>query len=167
MVIGLSLAQFTFWHVMISVAGVATGLIVIGALLQSKAAPGWTVIFLLFTILTTITGFMFPLQQPFPSPAFITGVISSLLLFVALFALYAKHLHGSWRWLYLVSAITAQWFNSFVFVVQTFDKVPPLKAMPAPSPAFLTVQALVLGFYVIVGFLAVRKFHSEAGLTPA
>jgi hypothetical protein len=162
MVIGLTLAQFTFLHVVISFIGIATGLVVIGGLVHNRASWCWTALFLTFTVLTTVTGFMFPLVQPFPTPAFITGVISSLLLIVALYALYAKHLTGSWRNIYLLTAITAQWFNSFVFVVQSFDKVPALKALPVPSPAFLLAQGLVLGFHILIGYLALRKFHPEA-----
>ncbi|MBV9557266.1 MAG: hypothetical protein JO254_09305 [Pseudolabrys sp.] len=163
MIVGLTAGQFTFLHVIVSFLGIAFGLIVMGGLVQGRQSGFWTFMFLLFTVATTVTGFLFPLQQPFPSPAFITGVISSLLLVVALFALYAKHMIGSWRWIYLFTAILAQWFNSFVFVVQTFDKVPSLKAMPAPSPAFLTSQAIVLALHVFIGIVALRKFHPELG----
>lgn len=165
MILGLTVNQFTFLHVVISFMGIGTGLVVMGALVQGKASWCWTALFLLFTVLTTATGFVFPIVQPFPSPAFVTGVVSSVLLLVAVFALYAKHLSGSWRNIYLLTAISAQWFNSFVFVVQTFDKVPVLKAMPVPSPAFLTAQALVLGFHVLLGFLALRRYHPEAATT--
>jgi hypothetical protein len=161
MMFGLSLAQLTFWHVVISFLGIAFGLVVIGGLVMGRQSATWTAIFLLFTVLTTVTGFMFPLQQPFPSPAFVTGVISSLLLAVALFALYAKHAIGPWRWIYLCTAILANWFNSFVFVVQTFEKVPVLKAMSPPSPAFLTAQAIVLGLHVLFVFVALRKFRPD------
>lgn len=159
MVLGLSIAQFTFLHVVISFLAIAFGLMVMGGLVQGRQSGFWTAVFLLFTVATTATGFMFPLQQPFPSPAFITGVISSLLLVVALFALYAQRQLGPWRWIYLITAILAAWFNAFVFVVQTFEKVPVLKAMPAPSPAFLTSQAAALGLHVLIAFVAVRKFH--------
>ena len=166
MILGLTTAQFTFLHIVLSFLGIFTGFVVMGGLVHGRSSKFSTVAFLLFTVLTSATGFMFPLLQPFPSPAFVTGVISSLLLVVALIALYAKHTLGSWRWIYLVTAVMAQWLNAFVFVVQTFEKVPVLKAMPVPSPAFLVSQALVLVFHVIIGFIAVRKFHPEQGLSP-
>ena len=167
MILGLTVAQFTFLHVVLSFLGIFTGLIVMGGLVHGRSSKFSTAAFLLFTVLTTATGFMFPIHQPFPSPAFVTGVISSVLLVVALVALYAKRTIGPWRWIYLVTVVLAQWFNAFVFVVQTFEKVPVLKAMPVPSPAFLTSQALVLLFHVIVGFVAIRKFHPELRAAPA
>jgi hypothetical protein len=162
MVLGLSLFNFTLLHTLISFFAIATGFMVLGGLVMNRHSGCWTAIFLLLTVLVTVTGFLFPLQQPFPSPAFITGVISSILLVVALFALYGKHLAGSWRAICVVTAVAANWFDSFVLVVQTFDKVAVLKALPVPSMPFLIAQALTLGIHVLIAFIALRRFQPMA-----
>lgn len=161
MIFGLPVSQFTILHVIISLIGIGAGLIAVLALDQGRLPRLWTAVFLTFTALTAATGFMFPLQQPFPSPAFITGVISTALLAIAIYALYARHAFGSWRWIYIVTAILAQWFNSFVLIIQSFQKVGPLTLL-APTQTetpFLLAQALTLLLYVVVGFLALRKFR--------
>ena len=56
----------------------------------------------------------------------------------------------------------ALYLNSFVFVTQTFIKVPALHAIapgaPPTGPVFTAVQGLVLIFYIVTGYLSVRRF---------
>jgi hypothetical protein len=164
MIIGLSTANFTLLHVIISLIGIAAGLVVIFAMIGSNRANGWTAIFLLFTVLTSATGFLFPFKGP--TPALIVGVISLLVLAITLYARYAQRMMRSWRWIYVIAAVVAQWFNSFVLVVQSFQKVGFLAALaPTQSePPFLAAQGAVLLFYVVTGFIALRKFHPPMAL---
>lgn len=163
MVLGLSIQNFTLLHVAISLIAIASGFVVVFAMLRANPSPGWTALFLIITVLTTVTGFLFPITAF--TPALAVGVLSSLILIVALFALYAKKLDGAWRWIYVVTAVAAFYLNVFVLVVQAFLKVPALHTL-APNgaePPFVVAQAVVLGAFVILGVLAVMRFRPMLG----
>lgn len=162
MIPGMSTSTFTLLHVLISLAGIATGFVVVYGLFNSKRLSGWTAIFLTTTVLTSVTGFLFPFEKLLPSHK--VGMISLVVLAVALVALYAKHLAGSWRWIYVVSALTALYLNCFVGVVQSFLKIAALKAL-APTqtePAFAAAQLIVLAIFVGIGIFAVKRFRVDA-----
>src|SRR3954468_22206991 len=127
MVLGLSLSAFTLLHVIISLVAIAAGLVVMFGLLGSSRMPALTAIFLLFTILTSATGFLFPFTQLLPSH--MIGILSLVLLAIACIALYAMKLAGPWRSIYVVTAMTSLYLNVFVLVVQAFLKVPALHAL--------------------------------------
>lgn len=159
MVLGMSLAAFTQLHVVLSLIGIATGIVVLFGMLGGKRLPTWTAIFLATTVLTSVTGFLFPFQKLLPSH--IVGIISLVALAIALFALYVRRLSGAWRWIYVATAVFALYLNVFVAVVQAFLKQPFLKPLaPTQSePPFVIAQAVVLLIFVVLGFLAVRAFH--------
>jgi hypothetical protein len=159
MILGMSLSAFTTFHVLLSLIGIASGLIVLGAMIEGKRAPAWTVIFLLTTIATSVTGFLFPFKTF--DPALVVGTISLVLLAIAVLALYVLHLGGLWRPVYIVAAVMALYLNVFVAVVQAFQKVPFLHPLaPTQSePPFAIAQAAVLIVFVVLGFLALRRFH--------
>ena len=155
------MAIFTLVHVLISLAGIGTGFIVLYGLLAAKRLDGWTAIFLVTTVLTSLTGFLFPFKHLLPSH--IVGVISLLVLAPAIFGRYVHDLAGAWRWIYVVSAVLALYLNVFVAIVQAFLKVPALKAL-APKqtePPFLLAQVVVMAIFIVLGIVAVRKFHAE------
>lgn len=159
MVLGMSLATFTLVHVLISVVGIGSGLIVLERLLRNRALGLSNTIFLVTTIATSVTGFLFPFRGFTPADA--VGAISLAILAVALFALYAGNLIGAWRWIYVVTAVTALYLNVFVGVVQAFQKVGRLR-MLAPTqtePPFAAAQGAVLVVFLILGFLALRRFR--------
>ena len=161
MILGMSTSTFTLLHTAISLIGIATGIIVLIAMFGSKRVEGWTALFLLTTVLTSVTGFFF--HSASFGPPHVVGVLSLLLLAVAISALYFFHLVGAWRWLYVATAVTALYFNVFVLVAQAFDKVPALKAL-APTqlePPFLVAQLVVMAIFVALGIVAVRGFHPE------
>jgi hypothetical protein len=134
-------------------------------LLKSKSLPGWTGLFLLTTILTSVTGFFFPVEKLLPSH--VIGIISLVLLAVACLALYGQKLAGRWRWIYVLTAMISLYLNVFVLVIQSFLKVPPLHALapsvPPSEPPFAIVQGIVLVFFVVTTFLAIRKFRPMPG----
>ena len=165
MVIGLSLQTFTLVHVIISLIGIATGLIVLFGMLGSNKLAGWTALFLLTTVLTSVTGFLFPIKGF--TPALGVGITSLIVLAIALLALYGKHLAGAWRWIYVVTAVTALWFNVFVLIVQSFQKVSFLKPLaPTQSePPFLIEQIIVMVIFIGLGIMAVRSFHPETSVS--
>lgn len=145
-------------HVIISLIGIVAGLIVMFGLLGSKSMPGITGIFLLFTILTNATGLVIPpLITEKLLPSQIIAILSLVLLAIACLALYAMHLKGAWRPIYIVTAMVSLYLNCFVLVIQSFLKVPALKALapavppnPPGGPVFAVVQGLVLVFFVLV-----------------
>ena len=162
MILGMSIETFTQVHVVISLVGIVTGLVVLRGMLASRDAPGWTAIFLLTTVLTSVTGFFFPRDHILPSH--VVGVISLAVLAVALVALYAQRLRGRWRGLYAGGAVLALYLNVFVLVVQAFMKVPFLNRLaPTQSePPFAIAQVVVLAIFGVLGVRAVRRFHPGA-----
>ena len=162
MILGMSIATFTLVHVVLSLVGIFAGLVVVFGMLGSKKLDGWTALFLATTVLTSVTGFFFPFDKILPSH--IVGIISLVVLAIAILALYALHLAGPWRWIYVVSAVVALYLNVFVGVVQAFQKVPLLASLaPTQSePPFLIAQAVVLVIFVVLGIAAVRSFHPPA-----
>ena len=159
MIAGLSIENFTILHTAISLIAIASGLIVLAGMLRARRLPGWTAVFLVTTILTSVTGFMFPISGL--TPAIVFGLISIVILVIALAALYLKHLSGAWRWIYVTTALAALYFNVFVLIVQAFQKVPALqKLAPTQSePPFQIVQGVALAVFVISGIVAVRRFR--------
>jgi hypothetical protein len=157
----MSLATFTLAHVVISLIGIVAGLIVMFGMLASDRKPGLTAIFLLTTILTSATGFLFPFTQLLPSH--MVGILSLLLLAIACIALYAMGLAGPWRWIYVVTALLSLYFNVFVLVIQSFLKIPALTAVapgnPPSGPVFAVVQGIVLVFFVLMIIGAWRRFR--------
>jgi hypothetical protein len=160
MVLGMSLETFTFLHVVISLVGIMTGFVVVGLMLQSAPIAGWNAFFLISTILTSVTGYLFPITKGL-TPAHIVGAISLVILAVALFALYSKKLAGRWRAIYVASAVAALWLNSFVAIVQSFNKFAYLnKFAPTGSePPFAVTQGIVLILFIIMGVAAVRRYR--------
>ena len=164
MILGMSLSTFVTVHVIISLIGIAAGIMVMFGLLNSKSMPGLTAIFLLFTILTSATGFLIPpLVSEKLLPSHMVGALSLVLLAIACIALYGMKLSGAWRWIYAVTALLSLYLNVFVLVIQGFLKVPALHALapgePPGGPVFAVVQLIVLVFFVIVIIGAVRRFR--------
>ena len=162
MILGMSTSTFTLVHVVISLIGIVSGVIVILGMLSAKRLDGWTMLFLATTVLTSVTGFFF--HSTSFGPPHVIGIISLVVLAIAILALYFRHLTGAWRWIYVVGAVVALYFNVFVGVVQAFQKLPFLQPLaPTQSePPFLFVQLIVLAIFIVLGFLAARRFHPEA-----
>ena len=154
------------FHVVISLIGIASGLVVVYGLLIGKPHVGWTVVFLTTTVLTSVTGFPLPATQLLPSH--VVGIISLLLLAAAIVALYVYHLDGPWRRIYVASAVMALYLNVFVGVVQSFQKLAFLKPLaPTQSePIFVAAQVAVLVLFIALGILAMIRFRPEARIPP-
>jgi hypothetical protein len=150
--------MFTLIHVVLSVLGIISGLVVVGGLVAGVRLDGWTALFLFTTILTSATGYGFPSGKV--SPAQIVGGLSLGILAVCLAARYWKRLEGGWRATYVVTAVAALYFNVFVLVVQLFAKTPALAQLaPTQQEApFAVTQALVLALFVWLGWTALRGF---------
>ncbi|HXM08473.1 MAG TPA: hypothetical protein VN946_00830 [Terriglobales bacterium] len=162
MIWGMSTATFTLFHVVISLIGIGSGLVVLWGFSRGKRLDGITAIFLFTTVLTSVTGFAFPFDHLLPSHK--VGIISLVALALAIPARYALHLAGPWRWIYVVSAQIALYLNVFVLIAQLFEKVPTLKAL-APKgtePPFLVTQLVVLLLFVVLTVFSVKKFHVGA-----
>jgi len=159
MILGMSFVTFTVVHVVISLIGIASGIAVLLGMLNDKKLESATTLFLATTVLTSVTGFMFPFSQVLPSH--VVGAISLVALAVALIAYYGQHLSGAWRSIYIVTATFALYLNVFVGVVQAFQKLPFLQRLaPTQSePPFLAAQLIVLAVLIVLGFVALRRFH--------
>ncbi len=152
---------YTIIHTIISLIGIFTGLVALGGLLTGKRLDGWTKWFLITTVLTSVTGFFFPFHGF--TPAIGVGIISCMVLAIAIYARYAKHLAGAWRWIYVITAAIALYFNCFVLVVMLFRRVPALHAL-APTqtePPFQHTQLIVLAIFVVLTIVAVIKFKVD------
>ena len=161
MILGMSIATFTILHVIICLIGLIAGLVVVFGMFSSKRMTGWTALFLVSTILISVTGFMFPIHGF--TPALGTGVVSMVILIAAVAGLYFFKLGGAWRWIYVACAVAALYLNMFVLIVQSFQKILSLNALaPTQSePPFLIAQAAALLIFVVFGFLAAARFHPE------
>jgi len=169
MVLGMSLATFTMVHVIISLIGIVSGIIVMFGMFGmfgSHRPGGLTAIFLLFTILTSVTGFPFPFEGF--KPSYVIAVLSLVLLAIACVALYGMKLNGAWRWIYAVTALVSLYLNCFVLVIQSFLKIPVLTALapgnPPSGPVFGAVQGIVLLFFIVAIVGAVKRFRPGPAL---
>ena len=164
MILGLSTATFTTVHVIISLIGIVSGIVVVLGWLGGRQSAGWAALFLATTVLTSVTGFFF--HSASFGPPHVVGVISLVVLAAAILALYVFHLVGFWRWVYIVGATMALYLNAFVGVVQAFQKLPFLQPLaPTQSEApFLIAQIAVLALFVVLGFLALKRFHPPASV---
>ncbi len=159
----MSTAAFTQLHVLISLVALLAGAVVLAGLCAAKRLPGWTALFLVTTVATSATGFLF--HSLAFGPPHVVGVISLVVLAITIAARYQFGLAGKARWIYVVGAVIAFYLNAFVAVVQAFQKLAFLHPL-APTgsePPFAIAQALVLVLLAVAGFVAVRKFHPPAG----
>jgi hypothetical protein len=159
MIFSMTVHTFTLVHVVLSLVGIGSGLIVVFGMMAGKRLNGLTALFLLTTIATSATGFGFPVEKLLPSH--VIGIISLVLLALALVARYVGHLAGGWRGTYAICAVIALYLNVFVLIVQSFLKVPALHAM-APKgnePPFLIAQVIVMVIFIVVGIKAVKGFR--------
>ena len=159
MILGMTLSTFTLVHVVISLIAIGSGLLVLYGLVIGKRLDGATAIFLASTVATSVTGFGFRFDHLLPSHK--VGILSLMVLAVAIIARYVFHLAAAWRGIYVVCAVVALYLNVFVLVVQLFEKVPALRAM-APTqkePPFLVAQLVVLGLFVALTIIAAKRFR--------
>jgi hypothetical protein len=156
------MSTLTWVHTALSVAALIAGLVVVIGLFTSKTLRGWTTFFLVTAIATSVTGFGFPFET-FGASHWI-GVVSLVVLALAVLARYAFHYAGTWRWLYTVGTVVAFYFLVFVLIAQAFKKVPSLEAL-APTlsePPFAIAQLVVLIIFLAIAVATARKFRPAA-----
>ena len=159
MIFGMSTSIFTLIHVLIGLTGIGSGFVVLVGMINGKRRDGWTGIFIITAILTSLTGFLFPFEQLLLSH--VLGLLSLMAITIALFARNVFFRAGSWRLVYVVVIAMALYFSCFAAVVQLFAKIPALKAV-APTqtePPYRIAQYLVLAFFVVLTYLAARRFR--------
>ena len=156
-ILGMSVPTFTTLHVAISLIGILAGLVFLGGLVGGRFLRGWNGVFLIFTILTSVTGFFF--HSKMIGPPHIVGAISLVVLAVALYALYGAKRAGVWKPIYTITATIAQWFNVFVLIVQSFQKIPVLNqfAPTGTEPAFGAAQGIGLLLFIYIGWRGVKR----------
>jgi hypothetical protein len=155
------LTAFTLFHVALSLVGIGSGFVVVYGLLTSKRLDGWTKVFLVTTVATSVTAFLFPIHKL--TPGLVLGILSLIVLTLAILARYRFQFVGPWRRTYAVTAVIALYFNFFVLIVQLFEKVPSLKELaPTQSEApFVIAQLAALLVFTVLAVRAAMKFHSE------
>jgi hypothetical protein len=155
------MTALTLVHVLLSLVGIISGFVVLVGMFDSRRLESWTALFLITTVMTSVTGFLFPFTKLLPSHIF--GIISLVVLAIAAAARYSFRLKDSWRWIYVATALFALYLNTFVLVVQAFLKVPALKALaPTQSePPFAIAQGIVLVFFLYVGVRAAMRYRPE------
>lgn len=160
MIWGLSESAFTTLHVVLSLIGIASGLVVLGGFMRGRVLGGWTELFLLTTVATSVTGFGFPFDRLLPAHK--VGLVSLVVLAVALLARYPLRLAGVWRRVFVVSSAIALYLNAFIGVVQAFQKFPVLlAAAPNQTEApFVVAQLALLGLIAALTTVAVKRAHS-------
>jgi hypothetical protein len=159
MVLGLS--TLTWVHTLLSLVGIASGLVVVKGLLSSQPLDGWTALFLASAVATSVTGFFLPAEHFMPSHWI--GLISLAVLALAIVARYGLRLAGAWRRIYAAGAMVALYFLVFVGVAQLFAKVPALHAL-APTqaePPFAIAEGVVLMLFVVLTIAAAIKFRPQ------
>jgi len=152
---------YTIIHTLISLVAIVTGIVVVFGMLAGQRLDGWTKWFLITAVATTVTGFFFPFHGL--TPAIGLGIVSLPFLALTIFARYPKRLVGPWRWIYVIGAVICLYFNLFVLVVQSFEKIPALHAM-APTQTespFKLTQLIVLLLSIVLAIVAVIRFHPE------
>jgi hypothetical protein len=149
-------------HVVLSLIGMAAGLVVLLGMIGGNALAGWTALFLVTTVLTSVTGFFLPHDHLLPSD--VVGIVSLVVLALAILARYGCRLAGAWRWIYVVTAALALYLDVFVGIVQAFEKWPFLTRLaPTQSePPMLAAQLVVLALFVALTVLAVKRFRPAA-----
>jgi hypothetical protein len=159
MILGISTSLYTQIHVIISLIGIISGLVVAIGMMMAKALPKLTALFLITTILTSITGFFFPFHGV--TPGIVVGILSLIVLLITLIAWYGKHLAGGWRTTFVITAMFALYFNVFVLIAQSFQKIPALHAL-APTGTetpFKIAQLLALILFIVLTIVAAKKLR--------
>ncbi|HZL30663.1 MAG TPA: hypothetical protein VFC54_06335 [Pseudolabrys sp.] len=176
MIVGISVATFTLIHVIITLIAIASGFIVIFGMIGSQRLGKMTALFLLMTLLTSVTGFMFflsPTQSRELTPAAATGVVATIVFVICFYARYAKHLYGHWRWIYAVTAVISLYLNVFVLIVQAFEKIKlinpaaPMVGPPFTPPTdfqFAVMQGVTLIIFIMLALICAIKFRRGPGL---
>ncbi|SEP09388.1 hypothetical protein SAMN02990966_03932 [Rhodospirillales bacterium URHD0017] len=167
MILGMSLSTFTVVHVVLSLVGIASGVLVLLRPSASPTAWGLTTLFLVTTLAASVTGLLFLL--PFPRFGLGHGIgVASLLVFVpTLLALWRHRLAGAplsgiGRATYVAGAATLLYLNAFIAVMQAFGKIGYLSALPVTSlgsPLFLA-HLLVLAISVWLAIHAFARLQS-------
>jgi hypothetical protein len=162
MILGMSTSAFTVMHVVLSLIGILSGIVVLFGMLSANRLTGWTALFLASTVLTSVTGFFFHSEHF--GPPHVVGIVSLVALAVAILGRYVYRLVGPGRWIYVGGAVLALYLNVFVGVVQAFEKVPFLNRLaPTQSePPFLVAQLIVMVIFVALGIRAAMRFRPAA-----
>ena len=167
MILGMTTSTFTLVHVLISLLGIGSGLVVMYGAFTANRMDRWTAFFLASTAATSLTGFAFP--NTHITPGIAVGILSLIVLAIAIVARYGRRLKGLWRSIFVVTAALALYFNVFVLVVQSFEKVSALRAL-APTqkePPFAITQMFVLILFVVATLFAVKRFHPNSRFAGA
>jgi len=154
------LMMLTLLHVAASLLGLVAGFSVLFGLIVSRQVDQWMARFLWATLVTTLTGFLFPVHQLLPSH--VVGLIEVVVLSLAFLARQKLDLSGRWRRQFVIAVTVALYFNTFVAIIQCFKHIPWLQTLaPTQSePPFLVTQSIVLLLFIALGITATRRFSA-------
>lgn len=159
MILGMSTATFTQVHVWLSLIGIASGFVVVFGMIGGLRLSALTAFFLITTAATVVTGFLFPFKGI--TPGIVVGILTAIALLLAAIARYGAHLSGAWRGTWVIAAILSLYFNFFVLIVQSFEKVPALRRLAPTQSAmpFKLAQLVALAAFIVLTVLAMKKFR--------
>ncbi len=146
-------------HVVISLVAIISGIVVAYGFLMADRHNRSTLVYMLMTALTSLTGFLFPFHGV--TPAIIVGIICLLIFIPTALARYTFHLAGIWRAVFVIGALVLLFFNCLVLIIQSFQKIPALNVL-APTgnePPILVAQVALLVACVLIGYFSIRRFH--------
>lgn len=143
------LGFYTAIHVGISVMAILVGVPAISQMLRGELRSTAVFWFFSLTALTCLTGFGFPVSSI--TPAHIVGVVTLALLALSYFARSRSLTNRRWRRVFLLAAIASQYLNTFVLIVQAFQKITALRSL-APTQSelpFIVAQFLGIALFVL------------------
>ena len=150
-----NILTFTGFHTWLSLVALAAGALLVFDLLTSRRAARLTLLFFVTAVATNVTGFLFPFTGFLPSHG--VGILSSLVLALAILARYGLHLAGVWRGVYAVSLVLGVYFLAFVAIAQIFQKLPALVAMG--TLPFAIAETVLLIVAIVLAVKAAKSFR--------
>jgi hypothetical protein len=159
LILGINRSAFVAVHAFIGIVAIFMGFVVLFGLLNGKLSRPWNAVFLLTTLLTSASGLLFSSTKV--TPGIVLGIVSLIILGIAIIALYGFHLQGLWRTSYVLSSMVPFYFNLAILFAIGFVRIPTLRQLASATDgtAFKIAEALLLVLATSVIAIAVRKFR--------
>lgn len=158
------LSAITIFHTAVSLLAILVGVLAMAQLLRPGTAP-WSVSWFFWTaVVTSATGFLFPLQSV--TPAVIVGIVALLVLLAVFVAAQRSDRSALARHVYAAGLVASLYLLVFVGIVQAFQKVGVLNRF-APTGTelpFAATQLVTLLLFIGLGIVAARSNRSALRL---
>jgi hypothetical protein len=155
------LNMLTFLHVVSALVAIGFGAIVLIGILTRKLLNKWPIRFLECSLVTSVTGLLFPFHRLLPTHW--TYMLSVYLSGVAVLAWRKFHFAGVWSSIFVTSIPIVLYLDVLAVIVQVFKRIPSLMALAptlSESP-FLATEFVVLMPFAMYSAVAAKRFHDE------